>query len=221
VPTRRPAAASLRAVTRLAIAALVATPLACASGAADTGSARPHVTPAAASAAAASAAPVRAPVVSHSPAAPACHPEPLQRLAAATLIVGLPDTQNPNDPLAISAPALGVGGILLESANVQSAEQVRTLVAAIRARRGGPLLVTTDEEGGRVTSFSSAIGWEPSARATSPLGPAELQQRAKLLGQQLHSLGVTVDFAPDLDVTGGPDDAPIGDRSYSDDPATA
>ena len=46
--------------------------------------------------------------------APACHPESLQRLAAATLIVGLPDTRSPNDPLAVSAPALGVGGILLD-----------------------------------------------------------------------------------------------------------
>jgi beta-N-acetylhexosaminidase len=216
VPTRRLAAPSLRAATRLAIAGLVATPLACASGPAHTGSARPRVTPAAA---ATSSAP--APVAAHSPAAPACRPESLQRLAAATLIVGLPDTLNPNDPLAISAPELGVGGILLESANVQSGDQVRSLVASIRARRAGPLLVATDEEGGRVTSFSSVIGWEASARATSPLGPAQLQQRAKALGQQLRSLGVTVDFAPDLDVTGSPDDAPIGDRSYSNDPATA
>jgi beta-N-acetylhexosaminidase len=142
-------------------------------------------------------------------------------LAAETLIVGLPDTVSPDDPLALSAPALGVGGILLESANVQSADQVRTLISAVKTRRGGPLLVSTDEEGGRVTSFSSAIGWEASARSTSPLGPVALQQRAKALGTALHNLGVTLDFAPDLDVTGGPDVAPIGDRSYSNDPATA
>ena len=201
------------------MAALVATPLACASSSAHTGSPAPEVTPAAA----AGSATTPAPIASHSPAAPpapACHPEPLQRLAAQTLIVGLPDTVNPNDPLAVSAPALGVGGILLESANVQSADQVRALIAAVKARRGGPLLVATDEEGGRVTSFSAAIGWEPSARSTSPLGPVALQERARLLGQRLHGLGVTVDFAPDLDVTGGPDVAPIGDRSYSNDPAT-
>lgn len=216
MPTRRLAAPSLRAARWLATAGLVATPLACASGSVHTGSARPRLTPVAASA---SSAP--APVVSPSPAAPACHPESLQRLAAATLIVGLPDTRSPTDPLAVLAPELGVGGILLESANVQSADQVRALVAGIRARRNGPLLVATDEEGGRVTSFSSVIGWDPSARATSPLGPAELRQRAKVLGRQLRSLGVTVDFAPDLDVTGSPDDAPIGDRSYSNDPATA
>ncbi len=213
MPTRR---RLLRRASRLAAAGLVATPLACASGAVDARTSRPAVTPAAVA-----AAPVPVPAATHSPAAPACHPESLQRLAAATLIVGLPDTHGPDDPLARSAPALGVGGILLESANVQSADQVRALVAAIRARRNGPLLVATDEEGGRVSSFASVFGWQPSARASSPLGPAELQQRAKVLGEQLRSVGVTVDFAPVLDVTGSPDDAPIGDRSYSNDPATA
>jgi beta-N-acetylhexosaminidase len=160
-----------------------------------------------------------APAATHSPAAPACRPEPLPRLAAETLIVGLPGTRDPNDPLAVLAPAMGIGGIFLDAANVQSADQVRALIAGVKQHRAGPLLVATDEEGGRVTSFTSVIGWEESARASSSLGPAALQQRAKVLGQQLHSLGVTVDFAPDLDVTGT--DGAIGDRSYSGDPATA
>jgi beta-N-acetylhexosaminidase len=216
VPPRRAAAPLLRYAAWLAAAGLAATPLACASGSVKADSARPQVTPVAVA-----ATPAPSPAATRTPPAPACHPESLQRLAAATLIVGLPDTRSPSDPLAVSAPALGVGGILLESANVQSADQVRTLVGAIRARRGAPLLVATDEEGGRVTSFSSVIGWEPSARATSPLGPAALQERAKVLGTALRGLGVTVDFAPDLDVTASPDSAPIGDRSYSNDPATA
>jgi beta-N-acetylhexosaminidase len=211
-----------RVVTGLALAGLLAAPLACASGSAHEGSpAPPQVTPVATAATSAPETSAPAILATPAPAAPACHPEPLQKLAAETLIVGLPDTVSPNDPLAVSAPELGVGGILLESANVQSADQVRALIGAIKARRGGPLLVSTDEEGGRVTSFTSVIGWEASARATSPLGPAVLQQRAKALGQALHALGVTLDFAPDLDVTGTPDNAPIGDRSYSDDPATA
>jgi beta-N-acetylhexosaminidase len=143
----------------------------------------------------------------------------VERLAAETLIVGLPGTQSPDDPLAVLAPAMGVGGIFLSAANVQSADQVRALIAGVKAHRNGPLLIATDEEGGQVTSFTSVIGWVPSARELSSLGAAGLQQRAKALGQQLHDLGVTVDFAPDLDVTGG--GGAIGDRSYSGDPATA
>jgi beta-N-acetylhexosaminidase len=208
---------TLRLASRLAAAGLVATPLACASGATSAGSPRLPLTPVATAAPASS--PTPAPSVARPPKTPACRPEPLPRLAAETLIVGLPGTRDPNDPLAVLAPAMGVGGIFLDAANVQSADQVRALIAGVKARRGGPLLVATDEEGGRVTSFTSVIGWEESARASSPLGPAALEQRAKVLGQRLHDLGVTVDFAPDLDVTAA--DAAIGDRSFSGDPATA
>ncbi len=35
----------------------------------------------------------------------------------------------------------------------------------------------------------------------------------------MHNLGITVDFAPDVDVTEAPDDTVIGDRSFGSDPA--
>ena len=35
-------------------------------------------------------------------------------------------------------------------------------------------------------------------------------------GHQMRGLGITVDFAPDVDVTDAPDDTVIGDRSFSD-----
>jgi beta-N-acetylhexosaminidase len=135
--------------------------------------------------------------------------------------VGLPGTLAPTDPLAVSMPALGVGGILLTSSNVRSAQQARQLITAIRHRRGAPLLVATDEEGGRVTTFGSVFGYQPSARRAAKIGPAQLQVRAANLGRELRSVGVTVDFAPVLDVTASPDDAPIGDRSFSADPRQA
>jgi beta-N-acetylhexosaminidase len=220
VPTRRLAAELPRRTGRLTAAGLLAALVACGSGGAQENASRPPLTPAATAVAPSpTSAAQPSPAETHSPSAPACRPEPLERLAAETLIVGLPGTQGPNDPLAVLAPAMGVGGIFLSAANVESADQIRTLIASVKAYRHGPLLIATDEEGGRVTSFTAAIGWEPSARAQSGLGPAALQQRAKLLGQQLHALGVTVDFAPDLDVTSA--DGGIGDRSYSGDPGTA
>ncbi len=38
-------------------------------------------------------------------------------------------------------------------------------------------------------------------------------------GHKMRGLGITVDFAPDVDVTDAPDDTVIGDRSFSSDPA--
>ncbi|MFI6042254.1 glycoside hydrolase family 3 N-terminal domain-containing protein [Nocardia sp. NPDC051321] len=83
-----------------------------------------------------------------------------------------------------------------------------------------PLMVTIDEEGGRVSRVGSLIGKAPSARATAQTMTAEQFHDATLTrGRALKDLGVTVDFAPDSDVSAQPDDSVIGDRSFSDDPA--
>ncbi|PXX65424.1 beta-N-acetylhexosaminidase [Nocardia tenerifensis] len=83
-----------------------------------------------------------------------------------------------------------------------------------------PLMVTIDEEGGRVSRVKSLIGAAPSARETAQTMTAEQFHDATLTrGRALKDLGVTVNFAPDVDVSAQPDDSVIGDRSFSDDPA--
>ena len=83
-------------------------------------------------------------------------------------------------------------------------------------------LVSIDEEGGRVARIPNLIGRTPSAReVVATMSPEEARQEALERGAKLRAMGVTVDFAPDVDVSAQPDDAVIGDRSYSDDPAVA
>lgn len=83
-----------------------------------------------------------------------------------------------------------------------------------------PLMVTIDEEGGRVSRVGSLIGKAPSARATAQnMTPEQFHDATLTRGRALKDLGVTVDFAPDSDVSSQPDDSVIGDRSFSDDPA--
>ncbi|WP_330251758.1 glycoside hydrolase family 3 protein [Nocardia sp. NBC_00565] len=83
-----------------------------------------------------------------------------------------------------------------------------------------PLLVTIDEEGGRVSRAEDLIGPAPSARVTAQTMTSQQFHDATVLrGRKLKDLGVTVDFAPDVDVSSQPDDSVIGDRSFSDDPA--
>lgn len=95
-------------------------------------------------------------------------------------------------------------------------------VAQATAASSIPPLVTIDEEGGRVARMSDALGIDsPSARTVAAtMTVDEAYQEALERGQQLHEAGITVDFAPDVDVSAQPDDAAIGDRSYSDDPQT-
>ncbi|MET9024904.1 glycoside hydrolase family 3 N-terminal domain-containing protein [Nocardia sp. NPDC004168] len=82
-----------------------------------------------------------------------------------------------------------------------------------------PLIVTIDEEGGRVSRVRDLIGAAPSARQTAQtMSPDEFYSATLTRGRALKNLGVTVDFAPDVDVSSQPDDSVIGDRSFSDDP---
>ncbi|KAA0918626.1 glycoside hydrolase family 3 N-terminal domain-containing protein [Dietzia sp. ANT_WB102] len=83
-----------------------------------------------------------------------------------------------------------------------------------------PLLVAIDEEGGRVSRISPFAGPLPSARVmAATMSPEEVRAAARARGEFLRGMGVTVDFAPSLDVSEQPDNAVIGDRSFSPDPA--
>ncbi|WP_020664869.1 glycoside hydrolase family 3 N-terminal domain-containing protein [Amycolatopsis benzoatilytica] len=82
-----------------------------------------------------------------------------------------------------------------------------------------PVSVAVDEEGGRVQRIDDLDGSIPSARQlASSKSPEEVRALGVQRGKQLRARGVTVDYAPDADVSDEPDDAVIGDRSYSSDP---
>ncbi|BCI50986.1 glycosyl hydrolase [Mycolicibacterium litorale] len=82
-----------------------------------------------------------------------------------------------------------------------------------------PLAVSVDEEGGRVSRLASVIGSQPSARALAQSStPEQVYGIALERGRAMRGLGITIDFAPVVDVTGA--SAAIGDRSFGDDPAT-
>ena len=153
---------------------------------------------------------------------PACVPAPLEQRAAATLVVGLPDVRTATEPLAREVVALGVGGVFLSESNVGTAQQVAALSAGLRAAAGRPLLVSTDEESGRVALMRGVVGAGPSPRRMAQRDtPEAVRQRAAATGTALASVGVDLDLAPVLDLDDGPAGGVIGDRSFSADPATA
>ncbi|MEV0028839.1 glycoside hydrolase family 3 N-terminal domain-containing protein [Nocardia sp. NPDC050793] len=89
----------------------------------------------------------------------------------------------------------------------------------VKALATTPLMVTIDEEGGRVSRVRDLIGPVPSARVTAQtMTPEQFYDATVTRGRDLKELGVTVNFAPDVDVSSQPDDTVIGDRSFSDDP---
>lgn len=111
-----------------------------------------------------------------------------------------------------------IGGIFVGSWTDKS---ILTSGAAARISRSSPipLMVTVDQEGGRVSRLSSLGIDSPSARELAQTKtPAQVRALAASIGRQLKRLGITVDFAPDVDVSDESADEVIGDRSFSNDP---
>jgi beta-N-acetylhexosaminidase len=162
------------------------------------------------------------PVAAPPPAGPVpCDPQamlavlsPRDKLAQ-LLMVGV---EGDDDASAVVAQH-HVGGIMIGSWTDLSmmGDPVRGIAATAQAL---PLAVSVDEEGGRVSRLSNLIGIQPSPRVLSQTKtPAQVHELALKRGQDMKKLGVTIDFAPVVDVTTESDDEVIGDRSFGSDPA--
>jgi beta-N-acetylhexosaminidase len=113
-----------------------------------------------------------------------------------------------------------VGGIMIGSPTDLAMMSDGTIPALSDAGGPLPLAVAVDEEGGRVSRLKKIIGEQPSPRVLAQTKtPAEVRELARSRGEKMQEMGITVDFAPVVDVTSETDDEVIGDRSFGDDPA--
>jgi beta-N-acetylhexosaminidase len=141
---------------------------------------------------------------------------PRDRLAQ-RLVVGV-DAAAP-DAVVETVRATQVGGIFLggnATAMLQN-DALRRVQAAARI----PVAVSVDDEGGRVQRGDALDGNLPSARRMARMPVDQVRTLARQRGRELAARGVTVDFAPVVDVGDQPAGAVIGDRSFSADPAVA
>lgn len=113
-------------------------------------------------------------------------------------------------------------GFILFQRNCADPDQVRALVAALRACVGtddAPVLI--DQEGGRVARLKPPHWRNYPAAATLAAAPREATFLAtRLIADDLSALGITVDCAPVLDLAIAGADPIIGDRAYGAAPAT-
>lgn len=120
----------------------------------------------------------------------------------------------------------GLGNVILFARNVDSPEQVADLVRELQsiARDAGhslPLLVAIDQEGGQVQRLRAPWTVWPPIKALGELGSEDAARRmGAALGAELSACGVTLDFAPVVDVDTNPKNPIIGSlgRSFSSDP---
>ncbi|OBJ74213.1 glycoside hydrolase family 3 N-terminal domain-containing protein [Mycobacterium sp. 1274756.6] len=167
-------------------------------------------------------APVPAPASTDSPLADPAAPcgdvtaLPVRDKLAQLLMVGVRDAA---DARAVVADH-HVGGIFIGSWTDLSLLTDGSSLPDIKAQAGPvALAVSVDEEGGRVSRLSSLIGSSPSAKVLAQNNsPEAVYQIALERGRKMHDLGITIDFAPVVDVTDAADDTVIGDRSFGSDP---
>lgn len=141
----------------------------------------------------------------------------LRRSIAATLLPGFVGTTLP--AWLEARLRAGLGGVCLFGQNIASSEQLRALTDAIRAANP-EAVIAIDEEGGDVTRLYYATGSPfPGNAVLGRIDDAALTERAgRQVGEELRRAGVTLDFAPDVDVNSNPDNPVIGVRSFGTSP---
>lgn len=147
-------------------------------------------------------------------------PLPLRRRVGQVLIGSLPGTTTTVELTAL-AREFDLGGVTLFARNVEAPEQVAELSIAIEALgRERPAWVAVDQEGGRVARLRAPFTvWPPMATLGRADVPALAERFAHAMARELRAVGVTLDFAPVLDLATNPANTVIGDRALSADAA--
>jgi len=117
------------------------------------------------------------------------------------------------------------GGAILFKPNVEGGPmQVAALGRELHAATPSPAeppLVGIDQEGGRVARLREPLLVVPPMREVASWGDEALAERiARAVGLELAAVGITIDFAPVLDVNTCAHNPVIGDRAFGDDVAT-
>ena len=139
------------------------------------------------------------------------------------LIVGY-EGLRPPDELGARITEGRVGGVILFARNIGTPVEVAAAVAALgrAAPAGPPLIVTVDQEGGRVQRIREPLTrWPPMAEVAARRDPSLTRAVGAAVGTELRRLGFNLDLAPVLDVRSNPDNQVIGDRAFGEGPDEA
>ncbi|MEV7007992.1 glycoside hydrolase family 3 N-terminal domain-containing protein [Streptosporangium sp. NPDC051022] len=115
--------------------------------------------------------------------------------------------------------AEGLGGVALYSRNLVDNAQIRALTAALRAENPD-VVIATDEEGGDVTRLEALTGSSrPGNLALGAVDDPELTERvARGIGADMARAGITLNYAPVIDVNSDLDNPVVGTRAFGSDP---
>jgi beta-N-acetylhexosaminidase len=115
------------------------------------------------------------------------------------------------------AREFGLGGVILFARNIVEPEQVAELAyAGARLVPELPAWVSVDQEGGRVARLKAPFTEWPPMATLGRSGDVALAERfARALASELKAVGITLDYAPVLDIHTNPKNPVIGDRALA------
>ena len=141
-----------------------------------------------------------------------------QRDVGQLLIGSLPATTIPSE-LRTLAREFQLGGVTLFGRNIDAPEQVAELSHDLQGLApSAPLWVSVDQEGGRVARLRAPFTEWPPMAVLGRSGDDQLAVRfATALAAELKAVGITLDYAPVLDIHTNPKNPIIGDRALGED----
>ncbi len=114
------------------------------------------------------------------------------------------------------------GGVILFSRNLESAEQIIELTNDLqRCSPHSPLLISIDQEGGRVSRLPKGFTIFPPCDVLGRCNSSELAYAAAAtIAKELKAVGINMNMSPVLDVNSNPANPVIGDRAFGTTPAS-
>jgi beta-N-acetylhexosaminidase len=112
--------------------------------------------------------------------------------------------------------------VVLFKRNLEDPEQILRLTRDLQGLDTPlPMLISIDQEGGRVWRLPAAFTLFPEARALGNANADSLtHSAAKVIAEELAAVGINCNFAPVLDLHTNPKNPIIGDRSLGPDPSS-
>ncbi|MCK4974803.1 MAG: glycoside hydrolase family 3 protein [Sulfurimonas sp.] len=154
--------------------------------------------------------------------------EKLQKMIGRMLLVGFPNkTIDKNSEIVRHIKKYELGGVILfdrfyhdrsKTKNISSPAQLQLLTSSLKSFSDKPLIISVDQEGGKVARLKPSYGFAeiPSAKQISNLHVDRAKEIYKTQAQMLQKSGINCNFAPVVDLALNPKNRVIYglERSY-------
>lgn len=154
----------------------------------------------------------------------------IKQMIAKMVILGFTDTKITKNSQIYKDVEFGLGGVILfdkdpndktKAKNIENLEQLRVLNQTLQKISDRKLLISIDQEGGRVQRLKADIGFIETLNASeiSKKGESFAKDSYKAMAKGLSEVGINLNFAPVVDLAINKNNSVIYKlgRSYSDD----